>query len=75
MVVYVIVALIVLWPVVRELLPRKAVAVPVLSEAVHEIEEAHHHTGLTDAVSVERRRREEESPPPPPRPDADADRR
>ncbi len=53
-VVYVIVALIVLWPVVRRLLPRKAVAVPVLSEAVHEIEEAHHHTGLTDSISVER---------------------
>src|SRR5688500_14049163 len=53
-VVYVIVALILLWPVVRRLLPRKAVAVPVLSEAVHEIEEAHHHTGLTDSISVER---------------------
>src|SRR5687768_7142425 len=53
-VVYVIVALILLWPVVRRLLPRKAVSVPVLSEAVHEIEEAHHHTGLTDSISVER---------------------
>ena len=52
-VVYVIVALIVLWPVVRRLLPRKAV-VPLISETVHEIEEAHHHTGLTDSISVER---------------------
>jgi putative tricarboxylic transport membrane protein len=70
-VVYVIVALIVLWPVVRRLLPRKAVAVPVLSDAVHEIEEAHQHTGLTSAVSVERhvrrdadRAQDEEEPPP-----------
>src|SRR3712207_6449444 len=54
-VVYVIVALILLWPLVRLLLPRKAVAVPVLSETVHEIEEAHQHHGLTNAVSVERR--------------------
>ena len=36
-------------PLVRKLLPRK-----VLAEAAHEIEEAHHHPGLTDAVSVER---------------------
>ncbi len=52
-VVYAIVALILLYPVIRRFLPRKAV-VPVLAEAAHEIEEAHHHTGLTDAVSVER---------------------
>jgi putative tricarboxylic transport membrane protein len=52
-VIYVIVALILLWPVVRRFLPRKVV-VPVLAEAAHEIEEAHHHVGLTDAVSVER---------------------
>jgi putative tricarboxylic transport membrane protein len=52
-VVYAIVALILLFPVIRRLLPRKT-AVPVLSEAAHEIEEAHHHHGLTDAVSVER---------------------
>ncbi|MFD2094078.1 tripartite tricarboxylate transporter permease [Blastococcus deserti] len=52
-IVYVIVALVLLWPLVRLALPRKA-AVPVLAEAVHEIEEAHHHTGLTTAVSVER---------------------
>jgi putative tricarboxylic transport membrane protein len=52
-VVYIIVGLILLWPLVRRLLPRKAV-VPVLSEAAHEIEEAHHHSGLTSAVSVER---------------------
>ena len=52
-VVYAIVALILLFPLVRRLLPRKAV-VPLLSEAAHEVEEAHHHHGLTDAVSVER---------------------
>jgi putative tricarboxylic transport membrane protein len=52
-VVYSIVAVILLWPLVRKLLPRRAV-VPVLSEAAHEIEESHHHHGLTDAVSVER---------------------
>jgi putative tricarboxylic transport membrane protein len=63
-VVYVIVALILLWPVVRRLLPRKA-TVPVLAEAAHEIEEAHHHTGLTDAVSVERHARRDGEPPPP----------
>ena len=51
--VYVIVALILAWPLVRLLLPRKT-AVPVLSDAVHEIEEAHSHSGLTEAVSVER---------------------
>jgi putative tricarboxylic transport membrane protein len=52
-VVYIIVALVLLWPVVRKLLPRK-VAPAVLTEAAHEIEEAHHHHGLTTAVSVER---------------------
>src|SRR5215213_1591491 len=52
-VVYIIVALVLLWPVVRKLLPRK-VAPTVLTEAAHEIEEAHHHHGLTSAVSVER---------------------
>jgi putative tricarboxylic transport membrane protein len=52
-VVYAIVALILLYPLVRRLLPRKAV-VPLLSEAAHEVEEAHHHHGLTTAVSVER---------------------
>jgi putative tricarboxylic transport membrane protein len=52
-VIYVIVGLVVLWPLVRRLLPRKAV-VPVLADAVHEIEEAHHQHGLTSAVSVER---------------------
>ena len=54
-IVFTIVALILLWPLVRRVLPRKTVAVPVLSEAVHEIEEAHHHSGLTNAISVERR--------------------
>ena len=43
-VVYAIVALILLWPVVRRFLPRKVVP-EVLTEATHEIEEAHHHTG------------------------------
>jgi putative tricarboxylic transport membrane protein len=52
-VIYVIVALILLWPLVRRLLPRK-VAPAVLAEAAHEIEEAHHQHGLTSAVSVER---------------------
>jgi putative tricarboxylic transport membrane protein len=52
-VVFVIVALILLYPLIRRVLPRKAV-VPLLAEATHEIEEAHHHHGLTHAVSVER---------------------
>jgi putative tricarboxylic transport membrane protein len=52
-VVYGIVALILLWPLVRRLLPRKTVP-GVLEEAAHEIEESHLHTGLTSAVSVER---------------------
>ncbi|MCV2488152.1 tripartite tricarboxylate transporter permease [Geodermatophilus sp. YIM 151500] len=58
-VVYAIVALVLLWPLVRLALPRRA-TVPVLGEAVHEIEEAHHHTGLTESVSVERHTRREE---------------
>jgi putative tricarboxylic transport membrane protein len=52
-VVFGIVALILLWPLVRRLLPRKATET-VLAEAAHEIEEAHHHTGLTNAISCER---------------------
>jgi putative tricarboxylic transport membrane protein len=52
-VVFAIVALILLYPVVRRLLPRRT-AVPLLADAVHEIEEAHHHHGLTTSVSVER---------------------
>jgi putative tricarboxylic transport membrane protein len=55
-VVYVIVALILLFPVVKRLLPKKA-APAVLTEAVHEVEEAHHHHGLTEAVSVEGHRK------------------
>jgi putative tricarboxylic transport membrane protein len=51
--VYSIVALILLWPVVRRFLPRKAIP-SVLEEAAHEVEEAHHHHGLTSSVSVER---------------------
>ena len=52
-VVYIIVALILLWPLVRRLLPRRTVP-GVLEEAAHDIEESHHHYGLTTAVSVER---------------------
>jgi putative tricarboxylic transport membrane protein len=52
--VYVIVALILLFPLIKRLLPKK-VAPAVLAEAVHDIEEAHHHHGLTEAVSVETR--------------------
>jgi putative tricarboxylic transport membrane protein len=52
-VVFAIVALILLWPLVRRLLPRRATET-VLAEAAHEIEEAHHHHGLTTAVSSER---------------------
>src|SRR5688572_23406734 len=51
--VYCIIGLILLWPLVRRFLPKKAVP-SVLTEAAHEIEEAHHHHGLTTAVSVER---------------------
>ena len=53
-VVYVIVALILLFPVINRFRPRRAAAPSVLEEAAHEIEEAHSHTGLTNAVSVER---------------------
>jgi putative tricarboxylic transport membrane protein len=64
--VYCIIALILLWPLVRRFLPRKAVP-SVLEEAAHQIEEAHQHTGLTTAVSVERhvgdRRTESRNPP------------
>ena len=52
-VIFTIVALILLWPLVRRMLPRTA-TVPVISETVHEIEEAHSHSGLTNAISVER---------------------
>ena len=55
-IVFSLVALILLWPLVGRLLPRKA-HVPVLDDAVHEIEDAHHHHGTTDAISVEARRR------------------
>jgi putative tricarboxylic transport membrane protein len=60
-VVYVIVALILLFPLIRRLLPRRA-GVPLITEAAHEIEESHHHHGLTDAVSVERRPDTEDRP-------------
>jgi putative tricarboxylic transport membrane protein len=53
-VIFTLVALILLWPLVRRVLPGKVTEVPVISETVHEIEEAHHHTGLTNAISVER---------------------
>jgi putative tricarboxylic transport membrane protein len=55
-VVYAIVALILLFPLVRRLLPKKA-APAVLTGAVHDIEEAHHQHGTTDAVSVEARKK------------------
>jgi putative tricarboxylic transport membrane protein len=58
---YVIVALVLLWPLVRLALPRK-VAVPVLTEAAHEIEESHHQHGMTTAVSVERHRGDDDRP-------------
>ena len=48
-----LVGLILLFPIINRLRPRKAVP-SVLEEAAHEIEEAHQHTGLTSAVSVER---------------------
>jgi putative tricarboxylic transport membrane protein len=57
-VVYGIVALVLLWPIARKLLPRKAVP-EVLAETAHEIEESHHQHGLTTAVSVERRPEDE----------------
>jgi putative tricarboxylic transport membrane protein len=61
-VVFAIVALILLWPLVRRLLPRRATET-VLAEAAHEIEEAHHHHGLTTAVSSERHVRRDDEPP------------
>ena len=45
--------IIVLWPLLRRFVPRRAVP-SVLEEAAHDIEEAHQHSGLTTAVSVER---------------------
>src|ERR671933_816415 len=54
-VVYVIVVLVLLFPLVRRVLPKQA-HVPVLDEAADEIAEAHHHHGTSDAVSVEARR-------------------
>jgi putative tricarboxylic transport membrane protein len=54
-VVYVIVALLLLWPLIRRLLPRRSHE-SVLAEAAEAIEEAHHHHGLSDAVSVEAER-------------------
>ena len=62
LVVYGIVALVLLWPLIRLALPRR-VAVPVLAEAAHEIEEAHSHHGLTEAVSVEARERPDSGGP------------
>jgi putative tricarboxylic transport membrane protein len=53
LVVYAVVVLVLLWPVVSRFMPRRAKP-SMLSETVHEIEEAHHHHGLTSAVSVER---------------------
>ncbi len=53
-VLYTIIALVLLFPLLRRLLPRKA-HVPVLDEVVHEVEEAHAHHGATTAVAVERR--------------------
>jgi len=61
-VVYCIVGLILLWPLVRRLLPRK-VAPTVFTEAAHEIEESHHHYGTTEAVSVESHRLTVNDPP------------
>ena len=46
---------------VRLALPRK-VAVPVLAEAAHEIEESHHQHGMTTAVSVERHAGDDDRP-------------
>jgi putative tricarboxylic transport membrane protein len=60
-VVYTIVALILLWPLVRRFLPRKQHE-SVLAEAAHDIEEAHHHHGLTTAVSVERHSEDDDRP-------------
>jgi putative tricarboxylic transport membrane protein len=51
-VVFAIVALILLWPLVRKLLPRRAAVVEVFEETAHEIEESHHQTGLTSSISA-----------------------
>jgi putative tricarboxylic transport membrane protein len=56
LIVYVIAALLLLAPLVRKLLPRRAV-VPVLAETAEAIEESHHQHGLTDSVSVETKKR------------------
>ncbi|MGY1827102.1 MULTISPECIES: tripartite tricarboxylate transporter permease [unclassified Blastococcus] len=61
MVVLAIVVLILTWPLVRRLLPQKA-TVPLFSDAVHEIDEAHGHHGLTTAVSVPRERHGDDDP-------------
>jgi len=62
-VVYVIVVAILLIPLIRRFLPSKSPT--VLAEAAHEIDEAHHHHGTTDAVSVEARTSSEERGPDP----------
>jgi len=49
----VIVGLILLFPIINRFRPHTA-APSVIEETAHEIEEAHSHTGLTNAVSVER---------------------
>src|SRR5687767_10494837 len=59
--VYCIIALIVLWPLVRRFVPRKAIP-SVLEEAAHEVEESHHQHGMTTAVSVERHAGDDERP-------------
>ena len=56
LIVYVIAALLLLAPLVRKLVPRRAV-VPVLAETAEAIEESHHQHGLTDSVSVETNKR------------------
>ena len=55
-VVYVIVAALLLFPLIRRVLPKKGRS-SILAEATHEIDEAHHQHGTTDAVSVESRKR------------------
>ena len=56
-VVYAIVLLVLLWPLVRRVLPRRRLHLPVLDDAVHELTDAHHQHGTTDSVSVETRAR------------------
>jgi putative tricarboxylic transport membrane protein len=73
-VVYTIVALILLWPLVRKLLPRRTPIPGVFEEAAHDIEEAHHHTGMTTAVSARHehgpaRDTHTDAEPPPPDPE------